>query len=345
MPQQPRAASVNPTALSSWVLLIAKAVDSYGCDSRTLFRRAGLDYDRLHDPVARFSYRAVSRLWELASEETGDPCFGLTAASFWHPTTLHALGYSWLASHNLREALERTVRYSRIVNTAAANGMLRLEETADAFCVAIDASHISPAPTPMALEAGLAMLMAMCRATLGDDFNPQRVELARNEPACAQRFSEYFRAPVRYACTDNAVWLDADVVTAELTTANPVLVRVNDQIIAEYVAQLDRRDIGMRVKAALIEYLPSGNITEAEIASAINLSRRSLQRKLSEQGVTFTQLLDGTRRELSEQYVRDPSRPINEIAFLLGFSEPSNFTRAFKRWHGRSPSEYRFPAA
>jgi AraC-like DNA-binding protein len=95
------------------------------------------------------------------------------------------------------------------------------------------------------------------------------------------------------------------------------------------------------VRSKLIERLPDGNIGEEEIASALNLSLRSLQRKLKAQDVSFKQLLDDTRRDLGLQYVRNPHHSLIEIAFLLGFAEPGNFTRAFKRWYGMSPSKYR----
>ena len=82
-------------------------------------------------------------------------------------------------------------------------------------------------------------------------------------------------------------------------------------------------------------------VDEGDIAASINLSRRSLQRKLREQGVSFSGVLDSSRRELGLQYVRDSRHSLNEIADLLGFSEPGNFTRAFKRWYGKAPSQYR----
>ncbi len=163
--------STHFSALSSWVLLIAKAVDSYGLDSREQFAKVGLDYNKLRDPVARFSFPAVARLWQLVTETTQDPSFGLTVASFWHPTTLHALGYSWLASKNLEEAFERAVRYSRIVNTAA-NGLLRIEKSAASYCLVIDSSCLKPNPVPASLDAALAMLMIMSRAGIGSIKHP-----------------------------------------------------------------------------------------------------------------------------------------------------------------------------
>ena len=90
-----------------------------------------------------------------------------------------------------------------------------------------------------------------------------------------------------------------------------------------------------------MEKLPAGRVSEAAVARELNLSQRSLQRRLREQGTSFNELLDGIRHELSGQYVTDSSRSFTEIAFLLGFSEPSNFARAFKRWHGVAPGAFR----
>ena len=333
--------NTNFSALSSWVLLLAKAIDSYGCDSAGLFERAGLDHSRLRDPVARFSALAIRRLWELAAETTRDPCFGLTVASFWHPTTLHALGYSWLASDNLEEAFQRLARYTRIINTAA-NGVIQIEKSADSYCLIMDASHLNvPQPTQASVDAAMAMVLTMCRVSYGANFRPVRVSIQHDEPDCSGRFSELFAAPVAFSQAKNAIWMDPEMVSVPLATANPELVRVNDNIVTDYLAQLDRNDVNMRVRSKLVEHLPTGQVSEEGIASSINLSQRSLQRRLKEQGMSFTQLLESTRKELGLQYVRDPQHSFNEIGFLLGFAEPGNFSRAFKRWYGKSPSQYR----
>ena len=111
--------------------------------------------------------------------------------------------------------------------------------------------------------------------------------------------------------------------------------------MTDYLARLDREDIVMRVRAQMIGGLPNGHIEEADIAASIHLSRRSMPRKLRERGVFFSQLLESTRRELSLQYLRDSQHAFNEIACLVGFSDPANFSRAFKRWYGQPPSHYR----
>jgi len=189
--------SSHYSALSSWVLLIAKTIDSYGCDSRELFADAGLDYAKLGDPGARFANPAVRRLWALALQATDDDCFGLSVAQFWHPTTLHALGYSWLASDNLEEALERMVRYVRIVNTAA-GGIMRLEKTPLTLCLVFETAHLDPQPIAVIEDATLAMLLTMCRASCGADFHPLRVSIQHRKPTGAKRFAALFTAPVDF---------------------------------------------------------------------------------------------------------------------------------------------------
>ncbi len=331
------------SALSSWVLLIAKAIDSYGLDSADLFAKCRLDHTRLRDPGARFSYAGVTRLWKLAAKLTRDPCIGLTVAGLWHPTTLHALGYAWFASNNLQEAYERLQRYARFINTAA-NGVMRIERSANCYCLILDPGRMKVKPARVAIDGGLAMILNLSRAAYGEHFRPLRVTLqheALGGKEYQQRFDDVLGAPVAFAQPENAIWLDPEMVVEPLATANMELARLSDRIVTDYLAQLDRKDVTMRVKSELIERLPGGKVSEEGIASSINVSQRSLQRKLRQQGISFTQLLENTRRELSLQYVRDPQYSLHEVAFLLGFAEPGNFSRAFKRWYGQSPSRFR----
>ena len=328
------------SALASWVLVIARGIDSYGLDSAEMFAQVGLDHSRLRSPGARFSYAAVTRLWELAVQTTGDACFGLTVAGFWHPTTLHALGYSWFASNNLGEAYDRICRYSRFLNSAA-NGAVRIERSTDICHLVLDPSKMKIQPATVSIDAGLAMIVNLSRAAYGSHFKLTRVTIQHDAPDCIDRFDEFFSAPIDFSGTENALWIEAKILSEPLTTANPQLARVNDRVVTDYLAQLDSSDVSMRVKSKLIEKLPGGEVSEEGIASSINVSQRSLQRKLKQQGISFTELLESTRRELSLQYVRDPQHAFNEVAFLLGFAEPGNFSRAFKRWYGKSPSQFR----
>ena len=326
-----------PTTIASWALLAAKAIDQSGLDSRKIFIQAGLDPDKLTDANARYSFDGMTRLWKLAVEKTGDPCIGLKAAHYWHPTSMHALGYSWMASSTLMDALQRTVRYLQVVSTAA---NIKLEIFDDEVHLRfLGTAEESPAIEGM--DAALAVIVDMCRTSYGEDFHPLSLSMTRPKPVCDADFKHFFKVPVNYSSSDNLISFSRKVLEKRLPTANAELARVNDQIVTDYLASLDKNDISAQVKSKIIELLPSGNISEDHIASSLNKSLRSLQRKLAEQGYSYKRLLEVTKQELAKQYVEDSKYSINEVTYLLGFTEPSNFSRAFKRWTGVSPSEYR----
>jgi AraC-like DNA-binding protein len=328
---------VNPSTLSSWALLIWKAVESHGREPRALFEHAGLDPTKLRDPDARYPIAALARLWRLAALDTGDPCIGLTAARFWHPTTLHALGYSWLASASLKEALERLVRYHRLVSDGFEP---RLEAAGGEYRLVLRVAE-PVRPVPEAVDAGMAVLVALCRVSCGEGFRPRRVALARPAPPDRTPYARVFGAVIEFGAREAELRLDRSAVEAPVPTGNAELARANDGVIVDYLARFDRASVARQLELRLLEQLPSGRASQESVAKALAMSCRTLQRKLSAEGTTFRRMLDATRRHLGAEYVRQRRLSVNEIAFLLGFSEPANFSRAFRRWTGCSPSAYR----
>lgn len=328
------------STISSWVLLIAETLKSYGVDYRKLFREVGMDPAHLSDQNARFDFLSVTRLWDLALEKSQDPCFGLVVVNHWHPTSLHALGFSWMASPSLKEAFERLQRYIRIVNNAIA---IDITSENSNTRVAFSSTAGSYRASYASMDAGLAVLVHMCRLNYGRELDPVKIQTMRPEPSptCMDRLDAFFRAPIEFAAAENALYFKSAVLEKHLPASNIDLARANDKLIDEYLSHLDGASIGIRTKAKVTELLPSGAVSEEKIATLLNLSVRSMQRKLKEEGTSFKELLNQTRQELAEQYIENSRLSINEITYLLGFSDPANFSRAFKRWHGVSPSQYR----
>jgi AraC-like DNA-binding protein len=126
-----------------------------------------------------------------------------------------------------------------------------------------------------------------------------------------------------------------------LPSANRQLAAVFDRMLTEELARLDKSDVVARARAAVLEHLSSGEGTEEETAKQLHMSPRTLQRKLAEANTTYLQLVDDARKDLALRYIEDPRRSVTDITFSLGFSQPSAFTRAFKRWTGLSPSDHR----
>ncbi len=328
------------TTLTSWPLMVVKALEEKGIDARALLRQTGLDPALLDDPNARYHYRRINRFYHRAVEESGDPCLGLEASRHWHPTTLHALGYAWLASQTLKEAFERLVRYVRIVSDT---GQLRFEREDDGYRLIFGPflGQVEGIMHPMAVDLAYAVIVRMARMSYGEDFHAREVHLTYADSPCHDQLTAFHRAPIVYGTDEFALRFDAEPIEARLPTGNAELARVNEEVIDHYIARMDQADIVTRVKVAITEELPSGRISEERIAEHLNMSQRSLQRKLQERHTSYRALLEETRRDLANRYMEDTRYRISEITYLLGFSDPSNFTRAFRRWKGVSPTVYR----
>jgi AraC-like DNA-binding protein len=322
--------------LTTWAGLVWDTLQAEGIDPKPLFKEAGLDPAMLREPEAWYPMPRMQRLWALAAAEAGNETLGLSVARRIRPTTFHALSYTWLASSTLREALERAERYFAIVS----DGLLVRLGAQRAGTVALTLSpsrHGVAKLVPESMDAGAGALVMLCRMCDGPEWHPKAVRLVRPRPKAAAKFSEFFGAPIEYGARDTALVFDLESLTHPLPAANRELAIANDAVLKRLLARLVKDDIAGRVRGTLIERLPSGSVQQAEIAKALALSERSLQRKLAEAGTNYQKLLDETRRELGEAYVREGSRSITEIAYQLGFSDPANFTRAFRRWMGVAP--------
>jgi len=326
------------STISSAAGLIARTLATYGCDCEALLTRAGLDRSLISDPGARYPVRTTQTLWRLALKSTGDPCFGISVAEQMQPGALYGLGFAWMASNTLFDGLERLVRYQRALSTAA---RISLEQDGDEVRLTVNAEVPGMTLAHATLDMAMAVLVRMCRMSYGPGFVPKHVSMQRPPPECAERFNGLFGVAVEFGAAANQICFERHTLLTPLPHACPELARANDGVVVEYLNRFDRSQISLRARAWLIDQLPSGQPTQAGLARALGMSVRNLQRKLQDERTSFKALLDDTRRELAKQYVREAHRPIGEITYLLGFSEVSNFARAFRRWTGMTPNAFR----
>jgi AraC-like DNA-binding protein len=319
------------------VFLTLKIIESSGVDPDPLMRKLHIDPQKMSDPNARYPYKRIDALWADAAALIDDPCFGLKAAIYWQPSNLSALGYAWLSSSSLRTALQRLCKYIRMLTEGAS---FELEERDDGLSVLLHYNPIS-LQQPTRTDSVMAMLVAMCRADYGAEFKPASISLTHPSPECSDKFYELFRCPVNFGAADNSFTLTPESADKPLQGANPLLSALHDQFMIDYLAQLDNSDIQHRVRAAIIQQLPDGNINDCKVAEALYMNVRTLQRRLQKEHTTFKTQVNSVRQELADRYIRDSSKGLAEISYLLGFSEMSSFSRAFKRWTGETPSHYR----
>jgi AraC-like DNA-binding protein len=325
---------MTATYLLSTKEILWKIIATYGVQPEAVFARAGLTRDMLLKQGARITHKTADRLWAEATEVLGDPCFGLKAVDFWHPSHFNALGYAWLASSTLRQALQRFDRYIHILSQATD---VRLEDTPQGLSLTLSDSLEQPAR----MDLTMAIVVAMCRINFGPSLKPVAVTFIHHEPSCGEKYFETFKCPVYFAADCDSLTLKTEDVDQRLPGGNQNLALINDRVMIRYLGELNQTDIVQRTQKIVIKHLPSGNISDEKVARALNMSVRSLQRRLQKAGTSFRRVLDQTREDLAKNYILDNELDLTEVAFLLGFSEHSAFSRAFRRWTGRSPSTYR----
>jgi AraC-like DNA-binding protein len=328
-------ATHQSSILVTWVRAFGRALDAAGCDGPALLAEAGFDLGHLGGPDARCPLTKTRALWRVALEATGDEAFGVKLASYFTHTAFHSLGYGLSASSTLKEAFERVQHYSHVVSDAVGYRFLR--------CGAEYHFYIEPrTEVPIeSIDTVVGTHLRMCRSLSGRDFSPLSVELRRPPPVVIDDFERLWRAPLRFNAEHNRLRFDRASIERVLDSGNPELARLSDAISARYLARIERDNMQARVRTVLTQRLQHGEPTQEEVAEILNVSARTLQRKLGDSGTTFRKILDETRRAQALAHFSIPQMSVNKVTQLLGFSCSSSFTRAFKRWTGLSPSEWR----
>jgi len=317
--------------------LLWKYLESEGINPKPLYKKAGIDPELLCNPNARIGVGKVDKLWQQATEIIADPCFTVKMAEFWHPSQIGALGYAWLASSTLRRAFKRAERYIHVVSEKLD---LELSDTPAGLKlqVSLDDSALA---LPQRHDLVLTTLMHMCRFNFGDELVASKVTMAHPEPECSDRFVDYFRTEIQFDADRTSLTLARADVDKLLPSANKQIALMHDEMLMKYLIDIKQGDLVQQVKSIILENLPDGTVNEKLIAEQLNLSERSLQRRLQEHQTTFRLILESVREMVAKQYIKNPMNRMSDITFLLGFSEQSAFSRAFKKWTGKSPVEYR----
>ena len=326
------------TSLASIGQVFRRVLEMYGVDAVGVARELGVDLVTPPTPAARIDAAKFDAMMKIALPHIGDPAFGLQAARCWHPANLGVLGHAWLSSSTLRTCLRRLGHYHRIVGERAD---IRVEEGERGVTVTVSFPTVDPAVENVIYDMSMSLLVDMCRMNAGAALRPLMVSMTRDRPDDVQPYRRFFGVPVRFGAEQNAFQIATKDADHLLPSSNRQLALVFDKMLTEELARLVKDDVITRCKAVVLEHLAAGETSEQETAKALHMSTRSLQRKLAQAETSYVQLVDETRKDLALRYIEDPARSSTEITFELGFSAPSAFTRAFKRWTGLSPTEYR----
>jgi AraC-like DNA-binding protein len=328
-----------PTIQAKAVEKITRAAAHGGVAAHSLYEATGLNPDDLADPDHRIPFSTVVLLYEKAAQLTGDDAFGLHVGENVDPKAFDVLGYSVINSPTLGAGLDRMVRY----NSLWTNGSTFAVEISDPNTrITYTYQGDSIGEHRHDAEMTFAAIVTLGRTVTDADWSPLSVAFQHEQPADTSEHARIFRCPVTFGAQTNEFIFDSSTLALPLVKADPGLCAVLDRHAKELLTKYPREDTLVdRARKLIRDELSGGDASLDRLAAKLGMSGRTLQRKLREHGTSHQELLDEMRSELAMRYLREPEMAICEVAYLLGFSESSALHRAFKRWTGMTPSEFR----
>lgn len=320
------------------VRLLVRVAAARGASVDDVLGRHGVEPAILDDVEARLPHAVIAALWEEIPRRLNDPVFGIRLAQAQRPGALDVVDYALRASSTLQECLRKLLRYQRLLHDGAG---LRLDVDP-----ALARLHHRPLPGFLVprhtVEYILSSVVHFGRGVTGVDWAPLSVSFPHSAPADLSEHQRFFRAPVRFGQPLAELFLPRDVLDLPVRGGDPALGAVLDRVADAWLARLPRqRDVVAEVRRQVRLDMRGTAPTAEVIARRMGISQRSLLRRLEAEGTTYRDVVDGVRRDLAEGWLRDEGIKLTELAFLLGFSDVSAFYRAFRRWTGTTPGEYR----
>ena len=330
----------TPTALASWMRGLARELELQGCDAPSLFARVGLDFALLDSPEARYPVHQTTLLWQQAVHATGDETLGLKAIRHITPATFHAVGLSVMASETLEQAFGRMRRFADLVTDASEIDLLSSDSE---FVVELKLKE-GAQPAHQSTD-GFLCLLANAGKGLGEPgLMPLRVELSRPEPEPQHKdyFERSFDAPLLFGCKAMRLVFALATVQTRLKGANPLIAEHLDQASLAAIERLKPPNSASRLlRTWVVTQLDKGAPSIELAAAHMNMSARNLQRKLADEGSSLAAIVDDIRQSEAQRRLKHTQDSLTAIALDLGFSDASAFSRACKRWFGKSPSDIR----
>lgn len=308
-----------------------------GLSPEAVLRQAGLPIGLFNQDKILVSTEEFFALYRGIAEASNDPGFGLKLGTEERIERYDPIKIAALSARSFRDAMERTARYKQLTCPEEIRVVERGSECA-IQCVSVLAHEQEP---HLLVDICFAWVTSIgCRGT-GRPLNPKRVELKRPQ-ANREMYEAHFHCPVKFKASRNAlVFSKADMDLPFVTFNADLLAIVAPHLEAELRDQLAQKTFSEQAKGILKRLLAGQRPGIHDLARELHISTRTLQRRLTEQRISFQRLLEDARRELARHYLLHSSLELNETAYLLGYEDPNSFFRAFHHWEGTSPAQWR----
>lgn len=320
------------------IRLIHQAMLKHGVDVEDVFRRCGITPEYLARDQLRTPHEAQLYFWAVLEEVSGDPDIGLHLGVHLPVFKGQVLEYLFLSSPTFGEGLRRGLAYQRLLSDAA-NSTLEVRD--GMACLVLYSANASVRRIRHFNECFCLGLLKFFHFVTEGAFRPEYIDFEHQAPDNCNEHERLFGCPVRFEQPENRVWFKAELLELPSPHAEPELLKLHEQLASQQMARLELQDIVSRVRRAIAELLESGEVSLEVVAQRLDMKPRTLRTRLNEANTNFNQVLAEFRCNLAKRLLAQTDESIDEIVYLTGFSEPSTFYRAFRRWVGMTPVEYR----
>ena len=306
-----------------------------GLSSTKIEKSTGIIRARLDDPGYRVPFKLLIDLVDICFEVTGDPALGLHFRDYFDNTNIYYTTVLYMNCDTLLEACKSWSRYSKLLSDASEVEIGEEEEN-----YTISYTNTSDYQADWIPEFYLANAVFFNRMTTDAAIDPVAVHFQHPAPHYALEYQKVFRAPVLFEQEKNMILIKKSDLLRSIPHANETLKRVlEEKANALLHAQKQPRTYQDQVRDLIVKHISTQNLNIDSIADELGIHRTTLYRKLNQEGTSFTTLLENTRKNLALTYIQQDLSNLH-IAGRLGYSDPSAFQQAFKRWFGKSPSRY-----
>jgi AraC-like DNA-binding protein len=317
--------------------MLRRKLEELGLSPEAVLRQAELPTGLFDQEKILVSTEEFFALYRGIAETSNDPAFGLKLGTEERIERYDPIKIAALSARSFRDAIERLSRYKQLTCPEEISLVDRGDECAVQF-VWLLAHEQEPA---LLVDVCFAWIAGIGHRGTGRPLNPKRVEFQR-APTHREMYEAHFRCPVEFKMGQNALVFSKQDIELPFVTYNAdLLAIVAPQLEAELAQQLEQKTFGERAKGILKQLVAGQRPGIHELARELHVSTRTLQRRLTEQGVSFQRLLEEARRELARHYLLHSSLELNETAYLLGYEDANSFFRAFHQWEGTSPGQWK----
>lgn len=308
---------------------------SANIDADAVLAKVGLNASVLKEPDLRTPHDAQEWFWQAAEEVSDDEYIGLHLGEHIPIFKGQVLEYLFLSSPTFGEGIRRSLNYQRLLSDASEGELILRgnEASLEKVFLSKRLHHYN--------ECGVAGMIKFFRSVTDDAFKPKRVGFVHSQHAEIEEYERVFGCEVLFDQPSTSVHFDRDLLALPSAHHEPALLRLHEQFASEQVARLEKQDLVTQVSRLIAELLESGEANLEEIANRLEIKPRQLRTRLADVDTNFNQLVADYRCRLAKRLLGGTDESIDEIVYLTGFSEPSTFYRAFKRWVGMTPIEYR----